>query len=92
MSHCKECGSRQDAMHYIDCPMFRGVRGPCPSCARLAAKMKDREGLAKVLWLNDYAHHYHRQTSRPSSWGDASLVDQEYYLRMADAVIRWMEE
>lgn len=31
MAHCKECGSRQDAMHYIDCPIFKSLIPKVPS-------------------------------------------------------------
>jgi len=52
--------------------------GPCPSCARHAAKMKDREGLAKM---------FVRISGEMNRYCDYDVAD-----RFSDAVLRWMEE
>jgi len=50
----------------------------CPSCARYAAKIKDREGLAKVI-------------DRIANRDQCQLYDDEI-MEIADAVNRRMEE
>lgn len=60
---------------------------PCPSCARLREKMKDREGLSKVILLaaDDFADDLLTM--------DPTEIDQNTWPdRIADAVIRWLEE
>jgi len=57
----------------------------CPSCARLAAKLKDREGLAKVIYESD-GKGYYRWEDRKE--GDAFRAG---FIKITDAVIRWME-
>lgn len=54
----------------------------CPSCARFAAKMKDREGLAQVI---------HAQLPAAPGPSNHNTI-MEGRRKIADAVIRWMEE
>ena len=63
----------------------------CPSCARLAAKMKDREGLAKAIYDLDplYEFPYSRNIAK---WETLVDNDKKESYKIADAVFRWMEE
>jgi len=56
----------------------RPPTNPCPTCARYAAKLKDREGLADVI---DNTWEYHANND----------VKEDVCKYIAEAVIRWME-
>ena len=63
-----------------------GKKYSCPICARYAAKMKDREGLAKAIHKND--HDY----AESLDWWKEREESREAYRKLAAAVVRWMEE
>lgn len=68
-----------------------GWSGPCPSCARYAAKMKDREGLAKALYLS--TEGLDSEMGRwAATFDDLKEEGKNIWLKVADAFLRWMEE
>jgi len=76
---CLKCGS-PDPFHY---PFCKDIVPPCPSCARIAAKMKDREGIARFLF-------YVRWPAPENNWDRHAVKDAWY--KKADEFLRWMEE
>ena len=55
----------------------------CPSCARYAAKKKDREGIARFLF-------YVRWPAPENNWDRHAVKDTWY--KKADEFLLWMEE
>ena len=83
-ARCGYCGS--DMVSMVHSPTCAMITKECPSCARHAAKMKDREGLARAIYKASNDFQTDESIRWPNNWKD------EWPQYIADAVIRWMEE
>jgi hypothetical protein len=85
----EHCPSHGEPKRLLGFPMVE-IPG-CPSCARFAAKRKDREGLAKVIYYLDplYEFPYSRNIAK---WETLVDSDKKESYKIADAAFRWMEE
>ncbi len=73
---CARCGKKSTSYLCGKC-----AREKCPICARMAEKMKDRLGMARLINSADY------------EWRQTPVGKQpQYGPFIADAVLRWLAE
>ena len=96
--YCEQCGKRGCVCDDIF-PKSRAtirdalqeLEDQCPSCSRLSAKMKDREGLAKAAYSADPVYRF-PSFHKTYLWEELHDRDKRDAYKIADALIKYLTE